>query len=65
MIVFPTFDRAYRTNEHQLLDQLAMPSTGCASSDVEAGASVMRRPQYDVYRIEHACKRAPATASDN
>ena len=64
VIVFPTFDRAYRTNEHQLLDQLAMPSTGCASSDVEAGASVMRRPQYDVYRIEHACRRAPATASD-
>lgn len=56
VIVFPTFDRAYHTNEHRLLDRLAVPvSSSCARAGGARAASVLRRPQYDVYRIERAC----------
>jgi hypothetical protein len=63
VIVFPTFDRAYRTNEHQLLDQLVTSSsTSCTRSDVARAASVLRRPQFEVYTIERGCGRAPTAA---
>ena len=57
VIVFPTFDRAYHTDEHRLLDRLVAPSSpSCARADgTGAAVSVLRRPQYDVYRIERAC----------
>jgi hypothetical protein len=56
VIVFPTFDRAYHTNEHRLLDQLAVTaSSSCARAGGARAASVLRRPHYDVYRIERAC----------
>jgi hypothetical protein len=57
VIVFPTFDRAYHTNEHRLLDRLvASSSPSCARADgTGAAVSVLRRPQYDVYRIQGAC----------
>ena len=56
VIVFPTFDRAYHTNEHRLLDRLVAPSSpSCARADGTGAVSVLRRPQYDVYRIQGAC----------
>ena len=55
VIVFPIFDRVYGTNEHEMLDQLALSSRSCASSDVAGTGSVVRRPQYEVYRIERRC----------
>jgi hypothetical protein len=55
VIVFPTFDRVYRTNEHRMLDQVVRSSTSCARADVAGSASVVRRPQYDLYRIGRGC----------
>jgi hypothetical protein len=65
VIVFPSFDRAYRTNEHKLLDDLVtLSSTSCAGSEIAGPASVVRRPRYDIYRIERGCARPTAMASD-
>ena len=55
VIVFPIFDQVYRTNEHRMLDQLVLSSTSCGSPGIAGAASVLRRPQYDLYRIERGC----------
>ena len=55
VIVFPIFDRSYRTNEHQMLDQLVLSSTRCAGTDGAGATTVLRRPQYDLYRIGRGC----------
>jgi len=46
VIVYPAYDARYRKNEHRLLDEMAAgsPETRCADL-------VVRRDDYDVYRI--------------
>jgi hypothetical protein len=53
VIVFANYDRRWKTNEHELLDEMAAQQE-CTASTV--GVAMERTtPHYDVYRIERTC----------
>jgi hypothetical protein len=53
VIVFTNYDTRWKTNEHELLDELAAADQ-CNAGQV--GASVLARfARFDVYTIQRAC----------
>ncbi len=55
VIVYDSYDRTYRTNEHTLLDQLSVRGlAGCDQQDVGA-TPLAHAEHYDVYTIRREC----------
>jgi hypothetical protein len=53
VIVFKSFDVRWKTNEHQLLEELV---TADHCSPTQVGATVVERfERFDVYRIQRTC----------
>jgi hypothetical protein len=55
VIVYDSYDRTYKTNEHALLDQLSGTGLAACSEQRVGAAPLARADHYDVYTVRRDC----------
>jgi hypothetical protein len=55
VIVYDSYDRTYRTNEHALLDEMSADGLDACDPQLVGAAPLAHAEHYDVYRVRREC----------